>query len=62
MHAVFTLEARLGNAEFRRVVDLAHALESIASTLLEKRHLREGRVFDINGNTVVTWQLVEDPD
>ena len=60
------LEIELGNAEMQTFGDLADALQGIAGELRNRGYCAQvaredsGRVRDINGNTVGSWELLED--
>ena len=50
----FTVEITLGNAAMIDEEDVAPALRQVAASIIQTGR-NEGRVMDINGNSVGTW-------
>lgn len=66
----FTLEIELGNDAMRKPKHVASALKGIADTLSDRIGMgqsigafgsnTEGRIRDINGNTVGKWEVIDE--
>lgn len=58
----FTLEIELGNDAMQTYADIAHAVRRIFSDFANRHENAAddmGRIYDINGNKVGTWEISE---
>jgi hypothetical protein len=58
MTGKFILEIELGNSEMRTHEHLAGALRVLAKAVNDGEKAVEGRLRDVNGNTVGRWEIV----
>jgi len=57
----FVLNITMGNDAMRVRQDLALALESVKTRLLSSS-VSEGKIMDLNGNSVGKWEFVEEKE
>jgi hypothetical protein len=63
MNGKFTLTIELGNDAMRSEAHVVKALQEVAKTIRQSPHTVKnegGRIRDINGNTVGSWQFEEE--
>lgn len=53
----FTLTITLGNDAMQSATDVAHALFEAAEKIDARDDMRDGKIFDENGNRVGEWNI-----
>lgn len=53
----FNLTIKLGNDAMKDAQDVAHALYEAAEKIDARDDMRDGRIFDENGNKVGEWNV-----
>lgn len=53
----FTLTITLGNDAMQSAQDVAHALFEAAEKIDARDDMRDGKIFDANGNKVGEWSV-----
>lgn len=62
MFGSFRLYINLGNEAMQGPEDVAAALRTVADSRGMAAGIDEGTIFDLNGNRVGAWELVEDEE
>lgn len=55
--ATFTLTIKLGNDAMQSANDVSHALYETAEKIDARDDMRDGRIYDANGNKVGEWNV-----
>jgi hypothetical protein len=57
----FTLEIEMRSDAMQDPSDVGRALDHIADELIQRRYRESAAILDLNGNTVGSWQFVDQP-